>query len=828
MESKIGEFRRFSEVFIMMDMKVIEPKWQAKWEKSKLNNFNKKNADKKLYVLEMFSYPSGAKLHVGHWYNYGPTDTYARFKKMQGYEVFQPMGFDAFGLPAENYAIKTGIHPKDSTEKNIATMEQQLKAMGAMFDWSAEIKTCEEDYYKWTQWLFLQLYKKGLAYRKNALVNWCPSCETVLANEQVKDGKCERCDSVVLRKDMTQWFLRITDYAEELLQDLDGLDWPEKTKLMQKNWIGKSTGCEIHFECETGDDITVFTTRPDTVFGVNYVVLAPEHPLTEKLKAAHPERADAIDAYVRYAAEANDIDRLSTTREKTGVFTGAYATHPLTGKQLPVYLADYVLFSYGTGAVMAVAAHDERDYAFATKYGLPVTQVIQKRGSETVLPYCEDGILVNSGDFDGLYGEEARDAIAAHLSKIGKGGKKINYRLRDWSVSRQRYWGAPIPMIHCEKCGAVPVPEKDLPVKLPYDVEFRPTGKSPLASHKGFMNCRCPQCGGKAQRDPDTLDTFVCSSWYYLRYPDAHNDKQAFSTETANKMLPVDVYVGGAEHACMHLLYARFITKALRDMGYIDFSEPFKRLVHQGIILGPDGNRMSKSHGNVVSPDTYIEEYGSDMFRLYLMFGFSYTEGGPWSDDGIKSVAKFADRIERLVRKSLELTGGRNDMTAAEKNLNYAKHYAIKNIMRDVEDFSFNTSVARLMEYVNALQKYDNEVKDKNVAFYKECLQDLVLMIAPFTPHFAEELWEVSGHKSSVFEESYPAVDESALVKDEVEYAIQVNSKMKARLMIPEGLSDEDIQSTVCAYPDVAEAIAGKTVKKCIIVKGRLVNLIVG
>ena len=828
MESKIGVFRRFSEVFIMMDMKVIEPKWQAKWEKSKLNNFNKKNADKKLYVLEMFSYPSGAKLHVGHWYNYGPTDTYARFKKMQGYEVFQPMGFDAFGLPAENYAIKTGIHPKDSTEKNIATMEQQLKAMGAMFDWSAEIKTCEEDYYKWTQWLFLQLYKKGLAYRKNALVNWCPSCETVLANEQVKDGKCERCDSVVLRKDMTQWFLRITDYAEELLQDLDGLNWPEKTKLMQKNWIGKSTGCEIHFECETGDDITVFTTRPDTVFGVNYVVLAPEHPLTEKLKAAHPERADAIDAYVRYAAEANDIDRLSTTREKTGVFTGAYATHPLTGKQLPVYLADYVLFSYGTGAVMAVAAHDERDYAFATKYGLPVTQVIQKRGSETVLPYCEDGILVNSGDFDGLYGEEARDAIAAHLSKIGKGGKKINYRLRDWSVSRQRYWGAPIPMIHCEKCGAVPVPEKDLPVKLPYDVEFRPTGKSPLASHEGFMNCRCPQCGGKAQRDPDTLDTFVCSSWYYLRYPDAHNDKQAFSTETANKMLPVDVYVGGAEHACMHLLYARFITKALRDMGYIDFSEPFKRLVHQGIILGPDGNRMSKSHGNVVSPDTYIEEYGSDMFRLYLMFGFSYTEGGPWSDDGIKSVAKFADRIERLVRKSLELTGGRNDMTAAEKNLNYAKHYAIKNITRDVEDFSFNTSVARLMEYVNALQKYDNEVKDKNVAFYKECLQDLVLMIAPFTPHFAEELWEVIGHKSSVFEESYPAVDESALVKDEVEYAIQVNSKMKARLMIPEGLSDEDIQSTVCAYPDVAEAIAGKTVKKSIIVKGRLVNLIVG
>ncbi len=811
-----------------MDMKSVESKWQAKWEKTKLNVFNKKNANNKLYVLEMFSYPSGAKLHVGHWYNYGPTDTYARFKRMQGYDVFQPMGFDAFGLPAENYAIKTGIHPKDSTEKNIETMETQLKNMGAMFDWTAEIKTCEESYYKWTQWLFLQLYKKGLAYRKEALVNWCPSCETVLANEQVVNGACERCGSTVLRKDMTQWFFKITDYAEELLKDLDGLDWPEKTKLMQKNWIGKSIGCEIFFECETGDRITVFTTRPDTVYGVNYVVLAPEHPLVDKLKEAHPERARAIDEYVRYAAEANDIDRLSTAREKTGVFTGAYATHPLTNKKIPVYLADYVLYSYGTGAVMAVAAHDERDYAFAKKYGLPVTQVIQKRGGETELPFCEDGILVNSGKFDGLSGDEARNAIAVHLTKLGKGGKKVNYRLRDWSVSRQRYWGAPIPMIHCEKCGVVPVPEKDLPVKLPYDVEFRPSGKSPLASHEGFMKCSCPKCGGKASRDPDTLDTFVCSSWYYLRYPEARNDRQPFTKDIADKMLPVDVYVGGAEHACMHLLYARFITKALRDMGYIDFSEPFKRLVHQGIILGPDGNRMSKSHGNVVSPDVYIDEYGSDMFRLYLMFGFSYTEGGPWSDDGIKSVAKFADRVERIVRKSLELGEGHENVTTAEKNLNYAKHYAIKNISRDVEAFSFNTSVARLMEYVNAMQKYETETTEKNVSFYRACVNDLILMMAPFAPHFCEELWEITGHKTSVFEESYPAFDEKALVKDEVEYAVQVNSKIKAKLMIPEGLSDEDIQDTVCAYPEIAELIVGKTIKKCIIVKGRLVNLIVG
>ena len=811
-----------------MDMKSVEQKWQAKWEKSKINVFNKKNADKKLYVLEMFSYPSGAKLHVGHWYNYGPTDSYARFKKMQGFEVFQPMGFDAFGLPAENYAIKTGIHPKDSTEKNIETMETQLKAMGAMFDWTAEIKTCEEDYYKWTQWLFLQLYNKGLAYRKEALVNWCPDCGTVLANEQVIDGKCERCDSVVLRKDMTQWFLKITDYAEELLQDLKGLDWPEKTKLMQKNWIGKSTGCEIQFECETGDTITVFTTRPDTVFGVNYVVIAPEHPLVEKLKAAHPERAADIDAYVKYASEANDIDRLSTAREKTGTFSGAYATHPLTGKKLPIYLADYVLYSYGTGAVMAVAAHDERDYAFAKKYGLPVTQVIQKVGGETTLPFCEDGILVNSGSFDGLSGEEARNAIAIHLTKIGKGGKKVNYRLRDWSVSRQRYWGAPIPMIHCESCGVVPVPEKDLPVKLPYDVEFRPSGRSPLASHEGFMHCTCPKCGGDAKRDPDTLDTFVCSSWYFLRYPEAHNHKYAFTSEVANKMAPVDVYVGGSEHACMHLLYARFITKALRDMGYIDFGEPFKRLVHQGIILGPDGNRMSKSHGNVVSPDTYIEEYGSDMFRLYLMFGFSYTEGGPWNDDGIKSIAKFADRVERIVLKVKDMTGGHKEMNAPEKALNYAKHYAIKSITRDVEDFSFNTSVARLMEYVNAMQKYDSEAGEKNVEFFKNCAKDLVRMIAPFAPHFAEELWESLGNKRSVFLETYPLVDEQALVKDEVEYAVQVNSKIKAKMMIPEGLTDAEIQSLVSQHPDVAALIEGKTLRKCIIVKGRLVNLIVG
>ena len=597
---------------------------------------------------------------------------------------------------------------------------------------------------------------------------------------------------------------------------------------MQKNWIGKSTGCEVIFDCETGDEITVFTTRPDTLFGVNYIVLAPEHPLVEKLKAAHPENAEAIDAYVRYAAEANDIDRLATTREKTGVNTGAFATHPITKKQVPIYLADYVLYSYGTGAVMAVAAHDERDYAFATKYNLPITQVIQKKGGETTLPFCEDGILVNSGEVNSLSGAEARDAIAVHLTKIGKGGKKINYRLRDWSVSRQRYWGAPIPMIHCENCGVVPVPEKDLPVKLPYDVEFRPTGKSPLASHEKFMSCTCPKCGGAAQRDPDTLDTFVCSSWYYLRYPEPKNDKAPFTKEIADKIAPVDVYVGGAEHACMHLLYARFITKALRDMGYISFGEPFKRLVHQGIILGTDGNRMSKSRGNVVSPDKYIEEYGSDIFRLYLMFGFSYTEGGPWNDDGIKSVARFLDRVERLVRNAAELKDGEiGELSKLDKDLNYAKNYAIKNIVRDVEAFSFNTSIARIMEYVNALQKYEGEA-ERNDKFYRACILDLLRMLAPFVPHFSEELWEVCGKKTSIFKESYPVVDESALVKAETEYAVQVNSKIKAKALIAEGMSDEEIQAYVSTLADVAPLLDGKSVKKCIIVKGRLINLIVG
>jgi len=806
-----------------MNMPEIEKKWQKIWADEKLNEFDG-NYDKKFYCLEMFSYPSGAKLHIGHWYNYGLTDSFARYKRMKGYSVFQPMGFDAFGLPAENYAIKTGIHPQDSTIKNIETMENQLSRIGAMFDWTAEIKTCMPDYYKWTQWLFLKLYENGLAYRKEAPVNWCPSCNTVLANEQVVGGECERCGTTVVKKDLTQWFFKITDYAEDLLQGLDKLDWPEKTKLMQKNWIGKSFGAEVTFKAESGDEFKVFTTRIDTIFGVSYVVLAPEHPLVKKLTS--PERKEAVEAYVYETSKANEIERLSSDREKTGVFLGAYAINPANGKKVPIFAADYVLYSYGTGAVMGVPAHDERDFVFAGKYGQPVNQVITNKSKDATLPYTEDGYLVSSGEFDGLFGDEARKAIVNKLQKEGKAEFKVNYRLRDWLISRQRYWGAPIPVIHCPKCGDVAVPYEDLPVKLPYNVEFKPDGKSPLAKCDEFMHTKCPRCGGEALRDPDTLDTFVCSSWYYLRYPDSKNDKMPFDPEIINKMLPVDKYVGGAEHACMHLLYARFITKALKDMGYLNFDEPFLSLTHQGVILGPDGNRMSKSHGNIVAPDSYVNEYGSDVFRLYLLFGFNYTEGGPWNDDGIKSVSKFLDRVERLFNKVKVLKGENPDLYGDdEKELDFILNNTIKSVDRDMEVFSFNTAVARLMELVNALTKYEaKSVKNEKLLY--DSVVTLIKLLAPCVPHFAEELWHEIGNNESVFKAEYPVFDESKLVKDEVEYAVQINSKMKGKIVLQKSMTEDMIKEAVLSFAPVKEALSGKEPKKVIVIRGRLVNVI--
>ena len=795
----------------------IDKKWQDKWAESGLYKFDPNKEGEKLYVLEMFSYPSGSQLHAGHWFNYGPVDSWARFKRMQGYNVFQPMGFDAFGLPAENFAIKTGIHPQDSTIKN-------------MFNWENEVVTCSPEYYKWTQWLFLKLYEKGLAYRKKAPVNWCPSCQTVLANEQVVDGACERCSTEVTQKDLTQWFFKITDYADELLDKLDGLDWPEKTVSMQKHWIGRSTGSQVNFKVKDSDlNFDVFTTRVDTLCGVSYVVLAPENPLVDEIVSA--EQKEAVENYKEEAKKQSDIERQSISREKTGVFTGAYAIHPLTGKEVPIWVGDYVLATYGTGAVMAVPAHDERDFAFAEKFNLPINRVIEaKDGSETNLPFCEHGILVNSGEFDGLTTDEAKEKIVEKLASMGLGEKKVNFRLRDWLVSRQRYWGAPIPVVYCEECGIVPVPESQLPVELPYDVEFAPDGKSPLAKSEAFVNTTCPHCGKPAKRETDTLDTFVCSSWYYLRYPDNKNTEAPFNPELINKMLPVDKYVGGPEHACMHLLYARFITKALRDMGYLNFDEPFTSLTHQGLILGPDGLKMSKSKGNTISPDDYIKEYGADVFRMYLMFGFAYTEGGAWSDDGIKSVNRFVERIERIIDTAREaISKGENNKTTmdkAEKELNYWRHNTIKSVTDDTDKLQFNTAIARMMEFINALSKYTQE-KEMNLDFLKDVVSDYLRLLAPFAPHFSEEQWNLLGNSYSIFNEAWPKFDPKALVKDEVEIAIQVNGKIKNKIMVSSDLDEEGIKAAALADEKIIASTEGKTVVKVIVIKGRLVNMVV-
>lgn len=813
--------------------KDIDRKWQKVWDDKKIASFDKKNIDKKYYCLEMFSYPSGAKLHVGHWYNYGPVDTFARFKKMQGYEVFQPMGFDAFGLPAENYAIKTGIHPYDSTMKNIETMESQLKAMGAMFNWDAEVVTCKEDYYKWTQWLFLKLYEMGLAYRKKANVNWCPSCNTVLANEQVVEGLCERCSSVVTKKDLTQWFFKITDYAEELLDGLKELDWPEKTKKIQTNWIGKSTGSIATFKVD-GKDLSfdVFTTRVDTICGVSYVVIAPEHEIVDKITT--DEHKKEVEEYKEKCKIITEIDRLAEDREKTGVFTGSYAINPVTLEKVQIWIADYVLATYGTGCVMAVPAHDERDYIFANKYNLDIKQVIAPSDSSNINldkeAYTESGILVNSGDFNSLTTDEAKKKITEYLKEKKLGDFKVTYRLRDWLVSRQRYWGAPIPIIYCDKCGVVPVPEKDLPVKLPYNVEFKPDGKSPLAKSEEFVNTTCPHCGGKAKRETDTLDTFVCSSWYQFRYPDNKNSEKIFDTEWIDKMLPVDKYVGGPEHAAMHLLYARFITKVLRDAGYTKVSEPFKSLVHQGLILGPDGNKMSKSKGNVISPDDYVDKYGSDVFRMYLMFGFSYVEGGPWSEEGVTAMVKYFGRLERLLDKMISLKDTNVDkISNNEKELLYIFNNLIKGINYDLEHMQFNTGIAKIMEITNAFYKYDQSVEDenKNTKLIKDTINKFIRIIAPFAPHFSEEMWNRVGNEVSVFNTEYPTCDNRWLEKDEIEIPVQINGNVKFVVTIPKDLENEQVEKIVLNDERLAGYLNGRSIKKVIVVRGKIVNIVV-
>ena len=815
-------------------------KWQKKWEETGLYKFDPSKEGKKLYCLEMFSYPSGANLHLGHWYNYSLTDSWSRMKRMQGFNVFHPMGFDAFGLPAENYAIKTGIHPQDSTLKNINTMEKQLREMGATFDWDYELATCMPDYYRWNQWLFIKLFEKGLAYRKNAPVNWCPQCKTVLANEQVIDGLCERCDTEVVRKNMTQWFFKITDYAQELLDCLPQLDWPEKTKKIQTNWIGRSEGSQVAFTVEkdgkilTGEDgeplkLEVFTTRADTFMGVTYVVVAPESELCSRLTT--DECREAVEEYKLMTSKVSDIDRMSTTREKTGVFTGAYAIHPLNGRKVPIWAADYVIAAYGTGVVMAVPSHDERDFEFAKKYGLDIIRVVQSEaGVEDELPYCEKkGVLVNSGEFDGLEMHDAIDAIVSKLATMGMGEKKVNYRLRDWLISRQRYWGTPIPMIHCEKCGVVPVPENELPVLLPYDVEFTPDGESPLAKCESFMNCKCPKCGGDAKRDPDTMDTFVDSSWYEFRYVDNKNDKAIFDKEKVKSLLPVDKYVGGPEHAAIHLLYSRFICKAMRDMGLVDFDEPFTSLVHQGIILGPDGNRMSKSRGNTVAPDEYVMKYGSDVFRTYLAFGFAYTEGGPWNEDGLQAIVKFTRRVERLAEDVASIPSSDISsiaMTKADKDLNYVINYTIKSATADIDRFQFNTSIARMMELINAIVKYQQS-GSVNPTMLRYSVETLLLLLSPFAPHMTEELWcEKLGNGYSIFNMKWPEFDPSALVKDEIELPVQINGKVAFKVYVPLDSDEAAVESAVKSDERLEGALQGRSIMKFIYVKGRIVNVV--
>lgn len=796
----------------MINFNEIEKKWEDKWKKDKLYKYDPSSDRKKLYCLEMFSYPSGAKLHLGHWYNYGVTDTWARFKKMDGYNLFHPMGFDAFGLPAENYAIKTGVHPAISTDKNIETMEGQLERIGGSWDWDYEIKTCKEDYYKWTQWMFLQLYKHGLAYKKEAPVNWCPKCKTVLANEQVISGECERCSSSVIRKDMSQWFFKITDYADELLTGLDNLDWPERTKSLQRNWIGKSVGAYVDFKVsETDLGFRVFTTRCDTLFGATYCVLAPEHELVDKITTS--EQKEAVDNYKEQASKQSEIERTSTTKEKTGVFTGSYAINPVNGKRIPIWISDYVLSTYGTGAIMAVPAHDERDYSFAKKFDLEIIPVLEG-GDVSKEAYIGDGVHINSDFLNGLNKEEAIEKMSTWLKENNLGEKTTNYKLRDWLVSRQRYWGAPIPIIYCDDCGIVPVKEEDLPVKLPMDVEFTPDGESPLKKCDSFMKCKCPNCGRDAHREADTLDTFVCSSWYYLRYPDAHNDKEPFNKDIVNKLLPVDKYVGGVEHACMHLLYARFFTKALRDMGYLNFDEPFKSLVHQGLILGPDGEKMSKSKGNTVAPDPLVEEYGSDVLRGYLMFGFNYVEGGPWTDDGIIAINKFYRKVERLCEAIKEDDSRYNDI---DKVL----HNSIKVIRNDIEKFQFNTSMSKIMEYTNILVKYEQS------GIPRYYIEQLLLLLAPFAPHLTEELWQSIGNEYSIHNQSYPEFDEKVLIEEEKEIAVQVNGKLRATININISDSEDEVKEKALNAENVKKHTEGHEIVKIIVIKGKIVNIVV-
>jgi len=803
----------------------IEQKWQKIWEDEKLYAVKEDSAKPKWYALTMFPYTSG-DLHIGHWYAMAPSDVYARFKRLQGFNVMHPMGFDSFGLPAENAAIKKGIHPGTWTYHNIDNMRKQLKTMGSMYDWSREVITCDPEYYKWTQWFFIKLFEHDLAYRSKSPVNWCPKCQVVLANEQVENGLCWRCETPVVKRDLEQWLFRITKYADELMEHKD-IDWPERIQIMQRNWVGKSYGTEISFGLDhhgvAEKEIKVFTTRPDTVYGVTFMVLAPEHPLVAKITT--PDKKAEVEAYVALTRRFTDIERLSTEKEKDGVFTGAYVTNRLTGDKVPVWIADYVLASYGTGAVMAVPAHDERDFAFAKKYNIPIKVVIAGpdwKGEELTAAYVEDGMMINSKQFDDMNNRDGIKAVTEYLETKHWGKGTISYRMRDWLISRQRYWGAPIPMIHCPNCGIVPVPEKDLPVLLPEEAEFKPTGESPLKYNEKFANTTCPKCGGPAKRETDTIDGFLCSCWYFLRYCSPHDSEAPFDPQQMKYWMPVDIYTGGAEHAVMHLLYARFFTKAIRDMGLIDFGEPFKKLFNQGIIVA-DHQKMSKSKGNVVNPDAYVNELGADTVRAYMMFLGPWEQGGEWFDTGISGVARWLNRVWNIVTE--EYAPQTADAQAA-KELERFTHQTIKKTTIDMDRLRLNTMIAGLMEFTNYLNKV-KESANVSPQDWQKSIEALVIMIAPTAPHLAEELWHLLGHKESVHNQRWPLWDEALAKEDEITLVVQVNGKLRDRPTVPASITEEEAKKMAQTSEKVQPFLQGKTIVNVIYVPGKLVNIVV-
>ena len=818
------------------DFASIESKWQKKWAEEKTYKVTEDKSKPKYYCLEMFPYPSG-NLHMGHVRNYSIGDVIARFKTMHGYNVLHPIGWDSFGLPAENAAIKHKTPPAKWTKENIANMNRQLHAMGLSYDWDREVTTCLPEYYKWTQWFFLQFYKKGLAYKKGASVNWCPGCQTVLANEQVVEGKCERCDSVVEKKSLEQWFFKITEYADRLLKDLDKLQgWPNKVRVMQENWIGRSEGAILRFPVQESDDIIeVFTTRPDTVFGLSYMVLAPEHPLVEKLIAGTKYEAD-VRAFVKEVQQMTEVERASTELEKKGIFIGAHVVSPADGKIVPILVGNYIIYEYGTGAVMGVPAHDERDFLFAKKYDLPITIVVMPEGKELRVEDMteaskENGIMVNSGQFNGMKNEDAKKAIVDYLAEKGMGEMKVNFRLRDWLISRQRFWGAPIPIIYCDHCGTVPVPEDQLPVMLPHDVDFKPTGESPLKYMEEFVNTTCPICGRPARRETDTMDTFVCSSWYYLRYTDARNDKEAFAKENADHWMNVDQYIGGVEHAILHLLYARFFTKVLYDMGLVSVDEPFQNLLTQGMVL-MDGSKMSKSKGNIVSPEAIIDKFGADTARLFILFAAPPERDLEWNDQAVEGCYRFINRVWRFVYDYVQSRGGENaevgELSRKDKDMRRLVHTTIKRVTDDAGTrFNFNTAISAIMELVNGLYQY-REVAGYNKAVMAEAVDTLVLLLAPFIPHVTEELWQDLGHGESVHKQKWPVVDEAALVADEVTVIVQVNGKVRDKILMPVNLDKAETEKMVLAQPKIAEILTGKEVKKVVVVPDKLVNVVVG